>query len=393
MAFPHLSLGSGAIKGWDRRNHFYFQMLQSLASHFGFDLEAPFEQLPPSAQDVVLYGSGKEKISFAYLDRARPDAHARARRSRASSRTSSGVTARPTRSRCKEELAKYLNTKPCPACDGTRLRREARHVRDRRHARIYEISALPLKDAQQFFEQLALDGRRQAIAEKIVREIANRLQFLVNVGLDYLSLDRAADTLSGGEAQRIRLASQIGSGLTGVMYVLDEPSIGLHQRDNGRLLDTLGRLRDIGNSVIVVEHDHDAIMTADYVVDMGPGAGEHGGHIVAEGTPQEVSANPASLTGQYLSGKRSIALPKRRTPIDRSRLLKLEGRERQQPQAGRPRPAGGPLHVRHRRLRFGQVHPHQRHAVCGGRPPPLRQRRRAGTASRARRARTSSTRW
>ncbi len=323
VAFPHLSLGSGAIKGWDRRNHFYFQMLQSLASHYGFDLEAPFEELPPAAQEVVLYGSGKEKVSFVYLTE----------RSRKLAREHPFEGIVPNLERryretdsvaLKEELAKHLNTKPCPACDGTRLRTEARHVRiDGRT--LYEISALPLKDAQRFFEHLTLDGRRQAIAEKIVREIANRLQFLVNVGLDYLSLDRGADTLSGGEAQRIRLASQIGSGLTGVMYVLDEPSIGLHQRDNGRLLDTLGRLRDLGNSVIVVEHDHDAIMTADHVVDMGPGAGEHGGHIVAEGTPQEVTANPASLTGQYLSGKRKIAAPKRRAAVDRSRLLKLEG--------------------------------------------------------------------
>ncbi len=323
VAFPHLSLGSGAIKGWDRRNHFYFQMLQSLASHFGFELDAPFEQLPAAAQQVVLYGSGKEAVSFAYLTE----------RGQKLTREHAFEGIVPNLERryretdsvaLKEELAKFLNTKPCPACEGTRLRTEARHVRiDGRT--LYEISALPLKDAQQFFQGLVLDGRRQAIAEKIVREIANRLQFLVNVGLDYLSLDRAADTLSGGEAQRIRLASQIGSGLTGVMYVLDEPSIGLHQRDNGRLLETLARLRDLGNSVIVVEHDHDAIMTADYVVDMGPGAGEHGGHIVAEGTPQDVSANPASLTGQYLSGKRSIAAPKRRAQVDRTRLLELEG--------------------------------------------------------------------
>ncbi|MBL8540310.1 MAG: excinuclease ABC subunit UvrA [Betaproteobacteria bacterium] len=323
VAFPHLSLGSGAIKGWDRRNHFYFQMLQSLAAHYGFDLDVPFEQLPAAAQQVVLYGSGKEKVSFGYLtERGKtltrehvfegivPNLERRYRETESAA--------------LKEELAKYLNTRPCPTCEGTRLRQEARHVRIG-GSTLYEISALPLKEAQRFFAELALDGRRQAIAEKIVREVANRLQFLVNVGLDYLSLDRAADTLSGGEAQRIRLASQIGSGLTGVMYVLDEPSIGLHQRDNGRLLGTLGRLRDLGNSVIVVEHDHDAIMTADYVVDMGPGAGEHGGHVVAQGTPQEVSANAQSLTGQYLSGKRSIAAPKRRTPVDRSRMLRLEG--------------------------------------------------------------------
>ncbi len=323
VAFPHLSLGSGAIKGWDRRNHFYFQMLQALSSHYGFDLEVPFEQLPPEAQNVVLYGSGKEKLAFTYLTerghktmREHPFEGIVPNLERRYRETDSAVL--------KEELAKHLNTRPCPVCAGTRLRAEARNVRVGGTA-IFEASALPLKDARTFFEGLALDERRQAIAEKIVHEISNRLQFLVNVGLDYLSLDRPADTLSGGEAQRIRLASQIGSGLTGVMYVLDEPSIGLHQRDNARLLETLARLRDIGNSVIVVEHDHDAIMAADYVVDMGPGAGEHGGSVVAEGTPQEVSANPASLTGQYLSGIRTIALPKRRLPVDRSRMLKLEG--------------------------------------------------------------------
>ncbi|MET1083492.1 MAG: excinuclease ABC subunit UvrA, partial [Burkholderiales bacterium] len=323
VAFPHLSLGSGAIKGWDRRNHFYFQMLQALSSHFGFDLEVPFEQLPPEAQNVVLYGTGREKLSFVYLSergqkltREHPFEGIVPNLERRYKETDSVVL--------KEELAKHLNTRPCPACEGTRLRVEARHVRIG-GTTIFEVSAMPLKDAQAFFDQLALDGRRQAIAEKIVREIANRLQFLVNVGLDYLTLDRPADTLSGGEAQRIRLASQIGSGLTGVMYVLDEPSIGLHQRDNSRLLETLGRLRDIGNSVIVVEHDHEAIMTADYVVDMGPGAGEHGGRVVAEGTPQEVSANAASLTGQYLSGKRLIALPKKRAPVDRNHLLRLAG--------------------------------------------------------------------
>jgi len=323
VAFPHLSLGAGAIKGWDRRNHFYFQMLQSLASHYRFDVDAPFENLPADAQQVVLYGSGKEKVNFVYLTERGQNL--------TREHTFEGIVPNLERRyketdsvAVKEELAKYLNTKPCPECEGTRLRGEARNVRVGGRT-IYEVSALPLKEAQRYFEHLTLDGRRQAIAEKIVREIADRLQFLVNVGLDYLSLDRAADTLSGGEAQRIRLASQIGSGLTGVLYVLDEPSIGLHQRDNARLLDTLKRLRDIGNSVVVVEHDHDAIMTADHVVDIGPGAGVHGGHIVAQGTPQEVSANPASLTGQYLSGKRSIAAPRRRTPVDRSRLLRLEG--------------------------------------------------------------------
>lgn len=323
VAFPHLSLASGAIKGWDRRNQFYFQMVASLASHYHFNLEDPFEQLPEPVQEVVLNGSGREKIKFAYLgERGNnyqrehafegiiPNLERRYRE------TDSLVV--------REELAKYLNSQPCPLCQGTRLRREARYVRVASQT-IYEISAMPLKQTVQFFEGLNLSGAKQVIAEKIVKEIISRLQFLNNVGLDYLSLERSADTLSGGEAQRIRLASQIGSGLTGVMYVLDEPSIGLHQRDNGRLLDTLKRLRDFGNTVIVVEHDQEAILSADHVVDMGLGAGEHGGRVVAEGSPQQIRKHPESLTGQYLAGKRSIKLPGLRHKPDRKRLLRITG--------------------------------------------------------------------
>jgi excinuclease ABC subunit A len=323
VAFPDLPLASGAIKGWDRRNQFYFQMLQCLASHYGFDTEKPYNELAEPVQQAILYGSGREKIRFLYVgergnkftrehvfEGVIPNLERRYRE------TDSIVV--------REELAKYLNTQPCPECDGTRLRREARNVTIAGEA-IYEISALPLSQAIQFFELLQLSGVKQAIAEKIVREITNRLQFLNNVGLDYLSLDRAADTLSGGEAQRIRLASQIGSGLTGVMYVLDEPSIGLHQRDNNRLLDTLKRLRDIGNSVIVVEHDQEAILTADHVVDMGIGAGDHGGRVIAQGTSRDLMAHPESLTGQYLSGRRRIEIPALRHRSNPKRELVIKG--------------------------------------------------------------------
>ncbi|MDH4148908.1 MAG: excinuclease ABC subunit UvrA [Betaproteobacteria bacterium] len=322
-AFPEMSLASGAIKGWDRRNQFYFQMLQSLAAHYEFDIETPFNELPDAARDAVLYGSGKTQIEFTYAgERGKPYVRAHAfegvipnleRRHR---ETDSPVV--------REELAKYLNTQQCPACHGTRLRAEARHVMVAGKP-IYALSALQLGDAMRFFESLSLAGAKRTIAEKIAGEIRNRLRFLVDVGLDYLSLDRSADTLSGGEAQRIRLASQIGSGLTGVMYVLDEPSIGLHQRDNSRLLDMLKRLRDIGNSVIVVEHDHDAIMNADHVVDMGLGAGEHGGCVIAEGTPGDISGHGESLTGQYLSGRRRIDVPALRHHINPKRKLVISG--------------------------------------------------------------------
>ncbi|WP_333839853.1 excinuclease ABC subunit UvrA [Pelomicrobium sp.] len=323
VAFPHLSLGAGAIRGWDRRNQFYYQLLVSLAKHYGFDIEKPFEELPEKIQQVILYGSGDERIRFIYLG----DKDQRHRREhpfegiipnleRRYRETDSMVV--------REELAKYLNTRVCPQCQGTRLRREARHVRFAGRT-IYELSSMPLKDLHAFFEGLNLSGTKQAIADKIVREIANRLRFLNDVGLDYLTLDRSSDTLSGGEAQRIRLASQIGSGLTGVMYVLDEPSIGLHQRDNDRLLSTLKSLRDLGNTVIVVEHDREAILCADHVVDMGPGAGEHGGQVVAQGPPAAILAAHASLTGQYLSGARSIAIPQQRRRPHTERRLRLVG--------------------------------------------------------------------
>jgi excinuclease ABC subunit A len=322
-AFPELSLASGAIKGWDRRNQFYFQMLQGLAEHYGFDIETPFGELPDNVRQAVLHGSGNTQIRFTYAgERGKPYIREHAfegvitnleRRHR---ETDSPVV--------REELAKYLNTQTCPDCKGTRLRVEARHVMVAGQP-IYALSALQLGRVLQFFEQLALTGAKQAIAEKIAGEIRSRLRFLVDVGLDYLSLDRSADTLSGGEAQRIRLASQIGSGLTGVMYVLDEPSIGLHQRDNTRLLGMLRRLRDIGNSVIVVEHDQDAIMSADHVIDMGLGAGEHGGKVIAQGTPADISANPESLTGQYLSGRRRIDVPALRHRANPQRQLAIRG--------------------------------------------------------------------
>ncbi len=323
VAFPQLSLSSGAIKSWDRRNQFYYQMLDSLAKHYDFDLERPFESLPEKIQQIILYGSGKENISFRYLnERGKPAVREHPFEGIVNNlerryRESDSPTVR-------EELAKYLNTCLCPECKGTRLRLEARHVRIADKT-IYELSALPLKQALAFFQQVKLAGYKQAIAEKIVHEIASRLTFLNNVGLDYLSLERSAETLSGGESQRIRLASQIGSGLTGVMYVLDEPSIGLHQRDNDRLLDTLKRLRDMGNSVIVVEHDEEAIQAADHVVDMGPGAGEHGGTVVAEGTPEDIKNNRQSLTGDYLSGRRSIPAPKKYRAPDPERMLQIKG--------------------------------------------------------------------
>ncbi len=323
VAFPHMSLAAGAVRGWDKRNQFYFQMIGSLAQQYGFDIETPFEQLPEAVRDLILNGSGREKVRFLYVgergnkyQREHPFEGILPNLERRYRETDSAAV--------REELAKYLASQPCPECKGTRLRREARNVFVAGKA-IFEVSGLPLKLARQFFQEMRLAGAKFAIAEKIVHELASRLQFLVNVGLDYLALDRSADSLSGGEAQRIRLASQIGSGLTGVMYVLDEPSIGLHQRDNNRLLETLKELRDLGNSVIVVEHDADAILNADYVVDMGPGAGVHGGRIVAEGTPAQIAASPESLTGQYLSGRRHIAMPPLRHKPQTKQMLRLLG--------------------------------------------------------------------
>ncbi len=317
------TLAEGAIRGWDRRNVYYFQMLGSLAQHYGFSLEDPFDELGAEHQKVVLYGSGRENVDFRYLNdrgdivkRSHPFEGILPNLERRYRETESATV--------RDELAKFLSTQPCPDCHGTRLRREARHVwvGDRT---LPAITAMPVGEACEYAAGLSLTGRRGEIAAKILKEIRDRLQFLVNVGLDYLTLDRSADTLSGGEAQRIRLASQIGAGLVGVMYILDEPSIGLHQRDNERLLGTLTHLRNLGNTVIVVEHDEDAIRLADYVVDIGPGAGVHGGQVVAEGTPDQVMNHPDSLTGKYLSGRKKIAVPAKRTPRDKKKLLKLKG--------------------------------------------------------------------
>lgn len=327
VAFPNLSLASGAVKGWDRRNQFYFQMLSSLAEHYGFDLDVPFEKLSSSAQQVVLYGSGKQSIPFTYINE----------RGRAVVRehTFEGVVNnlqrryRETDSiAVKEELAKFINQKECPSCQGARLRVEARHVKvgsGKQERSIYEVAKTPLRETLAFFESLKLSGAKREIADRIIKEIVSRLKFLNNVGLDYLSLERSADTLSGGEAQRIRLASQIGSGLTGVMYVLDEPSIGLHQRDNDRLINTLKHLRDIGNSVLVVEHDEDAIRCADYIVDMGIGAGVHGGEVIAKGPLNDILKNKKSLTAKYLNGTLAIQVPKKRTPADPERQFVISG--------------------------------------------------------------------
>ncbi|MGM9424951.1 excinuclease ABC subunit UvrA [Hydrogenophaga sp. MI9] len=320
VAFPTLSLASGAIKGWDRRNGYYFAMIESLAAHYGFDAEAAWESLPERVQQVLLYGSGEEEIKFSYA----LESGERAGKKVAKKHPFEGIIRnferryRETDSvNVREELARYRSTQACPECGGTRLRKEARHVfvgDGEQRQPIYKVSHITLGEALDYFRRLELQGAKADIAARVVNEIRQRLKFLNDVGLNYLSLDRSADTLSGGEAQRIRLASQIGSGLSGVMYVLDEPSIGLHQRDNDRLIGTLQHLRDLGNTVLVVEHDEDMIRTADHVIDIGPGAGVHGGQVMAQGTPAAVMADPNSLTGQYLSGIKEIAVPTRRTP-------------------------------------------------------------------------------
>ncbi len=320
---PESSLASGAIRGWDRRNAYYFQLLQSLAAHYGFDLDAPYQELDEEIRQVLLFGSGKEEIETTFFnDKGKP---------RTKLAPFEGIIPnmerryRETESNAvREELAKYLSHQNCPDCGGARLRKEARNVFVA-GLTLPEVSRMAVGRAHEFFSDLTLPGKRGQIAAKIVKEVQERLKFLVNVGLDYLSLERSADSLSGGEAQRIRLASQIGAGLVGVMYVLDEPSIGLHQRDNERLIETLTYLRDLGNTVIVVEHDEDAIRCADYVVDIGPGAGVHGGEIVAQGTPQQVYDNPNSLTGQYLSGKKQISIPQQRTANDPERQIRIRG--------------------------------------------------------------------
>ncbi|MEC6824285.1 excinuclease ABC subunit UvrA [Photobacterium piscicola] len=318
-----LSLAGGAIRGWDKRNFYYFQMLKSLAEHFKFDVEAPFDTLPKKIQTVILNGSGTTDIEFKYINdrgditvRRHPFEGILNNMERRYHETESNSV--------REELAKFVSTKPCASCHGSRLRQEARHVFIG-ETNLPHICDMSISEASAFFEQLALTGQRAQIAAKILKEINERLNFLINVGLNYLSLSRSADTLSGGEAQRIRLASQIGAGLMGVMYVLDEPSIGLHQRDNERLLKTLIHLRDLGNTVIVVEHDEDAIRAADYVIDIGPGAGVHGGEIIAEGTIKDILKSKKSLTGQYLSGKKSIVIPTQRVPFDPAKTVKLLG--------------------------------------------------------------------
>jgi len=318
---PSLSLAGGAVRGWDRRNAYYFQLVQSLARHFKFDVETAWRELDAKDQQILLYGSGEESIEFRYFDgrggtqrRRHPFEGILPNLERRYKETESQTV--------REELSKYIGSKPCPECNGTRLNRAARHVFVADKA-LPDISRLAVGKALKFFRELHLDGWRGEIAAKVVKEVGDRLGFLVDVGLDYLSLDRSAETLSGGEAQRIRLASQVGSGLVGVLYILDEPSIGLHQRDNQRLLDTLTRLKNLGNTVIMVEHDEDAIRQSDYVVDLGPGAGVHGGRIVAEGTPAEVAAHPDSLTGQYLSGRLAIEVPKRRRARDPKRQIKV----------------------------------------------------------------------
>ncbi|MDA0872865.1 MAG: excinuclease ABC subunit UvrA [Proteobacteria bacterium] len=318
IAFPELSLAAGAIKGWDKRNQFYFQMLQSLASHYTFDLDLPFKDLPQNIQDIILNGSGSVKIEFKYFS----DKGTIFKRVHAFEGIINNFKRRyqeTDSNTVRDELAKYLSVQQCRKCSGSRLREEARHVLIE-NLNIHQICELPLKKAYALVDSLNLRGNKIQIASKIIQEIKNRLFFLINVGLNYLSLSRSADTLSGGEAQRIRLASQIGSGLTGVMYVLDEPSIGLHQRDNDRLLETLKNLRDLGNTVIVVEHDYDAIMHADFVIDIGPGAGIHGGEIIAFGSPKHISENMQSLTGQYLSGKKQISMPKIRKKANKGFL-------------------------------------------------------------------------
>ena len=320
VAFPSLSLASGAIKGWDRRNGFYFSMLESLAKHYKFDVEAPFEDLAPEVQQVILHGSGEEEIKFSYLMESGTSQGKKVSKKHPFEGIIPNMTRRyreTDSALVREDLSRLRSTQPCTSCHGTRLKRDARHVRIGEGAQaraIYEIGHVTLGEAQSYFQSLQLSGAKADIADKVVREIASRLKFLNDVGLNYLSLERSADTLSGGEAQRIRLASQIGSGLTGVMYVLDEPSIGLHQRDNDRLIGTLKHLRDIGNSVLVVEHDEDMIRTADHVIDMGPGAGVHGGRVMAQGSCEDIMAVPDSVTGQYMSGRRQIAIPRRHLP-------------------------------------------------------------------------------
>ena len=323
VAYPHLSLAGGAIKSWDRKNAYYYALITAMAKHYKFDPETPWDELPKKAQQVMLFGSGNDEVEFRY-------AHGNGRTTKKKHRFEGIIPNLERRYKetdslpVREELAKYLGSQPCPDCQGTRLNRTARNVFVGSHS-LPAIAHLTVGDAKQLFAALDVAGWRAEVAAKIVKEVGDRLRFLVDVGLDYLTLDRSAESLSGGEAQRIRLASQVGSGLTGVMYILDEPSIGLHQRDNSRLLDTLKHLRDLGNTVLVVEHDEEAIRAADTVLDIGPGAGVHGGEVVAEGTPRDIEKHPNSLTGQYLSGRKKIALPTLRNPFDPKRVIGIAG--------------------------------------------------------------------
>ncbi len=369
---PQLSLAGGAIRGWDRRNAYYFQMIRALSEHFSFNIETPWVSLPAPVRDAVLNGSGETPIAFKYTDsrgrsakRAHPFEGILPNLERRYRETESSTV--------REELGKYRGTRRCPECSGGRLNSTARHVHVA-GTTLPEVTRLSVADAMQHYNQLQVSGWRGEIAVRIVKEVADRLRFLVDVGLDYLTLDRSAETLSGGEAQRIRLASQVGSGLTGVLYILDEPSIGLHQRDNQRLLATLQRLRDLGNTVLVVEHDEEAIMTADHVVDIGPGAGVHGGTIVAAGTPEQVRDNKASLTGDYLSGPQGHCHSGTAACARSAKADQHPRRQRQQPArcvGGFP---AGSVHLRDRRVRIRQVHAGQRHAVRRCFPSPWAHR-------------------
>ncbi|PXY92189.1 excinuclease ABC subunit UvrA [Gilliamella apis] len=323
VQMPEVSLAAGAIKGWDRRNFYYFQMLKSLAEHYKFDIDQPYQKLPEKVKNILLNGSGGDEIQFVYTN-DRGDVVKRKHAFEGIINNLSRRYKETDSQTIREELAKYISHRPCPCCEGSRLCKTARHVFIN-DTNLPTISNLSTQQAKDFFDKLTLTGQRAQIAEKILKEINDRLQFLINVGLNYLTLSRSAETLSGGEAQRIRLASQIGAGLVGVMYVLDEPSIGLHQRDNSRLIDTLTHLRDLGNTVIVVEHDEEAIMAADYVIDIGPGAGVHGGEVVAQGTPKQIMECKNSLTGKYLSGEEKIEIPAERTKIDMKKMLSLIG--------------------------------------------------------------------
>ena len=323
VQMPEVSLAAGAIKGWDRRNFYYFQMLKSLAEHYKFDIDKPYQKLPEKVKNILLNGSGGDELQFVYTN-DRGDVVKRKHAFEGIINNLSRRYKETDSQTIREELAKYISHRPCPCCEGSRLCKTARHVFIN-DTNLPTISNLSTQQAKDFFDKLTLTGQRAQIAEKILKEINDRLQFLINVGLNYLTLSRSAETLSGGEAQRIRLASQIGAGLVGVMYVLDEPSIGLHQRDNSRLIDTLTHLRDLGNTVIVVEHDEEAIMAADYVIDIGPGAGVHGGEVVAQGTPQQIMQCKNSLTGKYLSGEEKIEIPAERTKIDKKKMLSVIG--------------------------------------------------------------------